>query len=98
MGEIIYWKKFDEPKVIKQILGEGSAIGIEMSGEYVCTDERVELVNMYGGLGPRSGDEMILFFGVLFKNGSWHKCRINLPATQEEIEHQAEQYLQSLPK
>lgn len=39
---IIYYKKFNEPKIVTQRIGEKEH-EIETTGEWICTDERVDI-------------------------------------------------------
>jgi len=99
MGEIIYWKKFDEPKVVELLFGSYS-YKHKMEGQYECSDERIEMCNFYGWLPTTITNpaELNLTFSALFKDGSRHDIKIELPCTQEGMIEQAEHYLASLNK
>jgi len=94
MGEIISWKQYDEPKPVKYLMGD-EIFERESNGSYECLDERVDILGCWGGASIW-GSSLSLYFGFKFKDGRIFSTEIGLPATQEEIEKQAEQYLQSL--
>jgi len=98
MGEIIYWKKYDEPK---KVYNPALQREVEVTGEYVCTDERVEKYWEYGSASRFPSDNSIIAYAtMLFKNGDrW----LSKPATIERIHSgidvlikEAEEYLKSL--
>lgn len=106
MGEIIYWKKFDEPKI--HITRYSSSDGIEgkieskQYGVWCCSDERVDIFNLTAALNPsltKKGLELTAL--IIFKNGEHYIQRKEVtPDTAEDTEKilisQAEEYLKSL--
>lgn len=108
MGEIIYWKKYDEPiRMFDPVL----KCERERLGEFVCKDERVIYFDFVGGFSP-TGPTIRCYAVFVFKDGSEHREEINLAMPMHELMAaadpekmqqdfyilQAEQYLQSLTK
>lgn len=101
MGEIIYWKEFDEPtKVHHPYLGGWSI----QKGEYVCKDERVKQF-FFCGVRSELEDEYFFFGKLIMKNGTPWESQTFIRTWEwgeepEEIKDkiisQAEQYLLSL--
>lgn len=99
MGNVIYWKQYDEPKKVYDPLFRCER---EVSGQYECTDERVESFWIIGSMSAKPKDERAYLKGNLyFKNGDrWETPNvIYSELTSEQITQdlisRAEQYLQS---
>ena len=102
MGEIIYWKEFDEPKPYSYMVGEKNHKG-ESTGEYVCEDKKVERFIIMSYL--RNTDLVEGEIGVraelVMKNGerkSFNPTTDSANKWNEDLISQAEEYLKSLPK
>ena len=98
MGQIIYWNKFDEPKKFKEKINS-KVYKRELTGEWICKDDRVDKVWFHGGLSTKEGDNEIgMWASFIFKDGSRHEKKINLQDNirKDYIEQQSEEFLQSI--
>lgn len=103
MGNIIYWKQYDEPRKYYDQIFEKDR---EVTGEYFCTDERVERFWVFGcsSIDPsKTGIQMKSTMILKGKEERWESEPIevcldpdNAQETIDNLISQAEQYLQSL--
>lgn len=101
MGEIIYWKQYDEPirstdaRTLKEYV---------LEGEFVCTDERVSNVWSYVSFHPTSVDNADLQYvlALFFKDKSRKEFKSGKIPKNDLYEfglliQEAEEYIKSLP-
>lgn len=94
MGEVIYYKKYDEPLVVEYKGRDGQVKQNKVDGAYVCTDERVEKFWIYGGTGISKDSPMVSYAAFMFKNGERYEKQL----TTKDWEGEAEKYLSELPE
>lgn len=107
MGDIIYWKQYDEPRkwfdpIVKKEM--------ESTGQFVCEDERVERAWVTVGMGifPKDGDlgngrhdnyDCIICCHLLMKDGERKEFITKSDwdnANEKPSISQAEQYLRNI--
>lgn len=98
MGEIIYWKEFDEPKIVQQ---EFPPEKITLYGRYICTDETVKSIRIFGWADTQRETPTfflkieLMLIGSTWQRGLYSSQKSYIDLSNELIS-QAEQYLQSL--
>lgn len=95
MAELIYWNKYETPKPYSHKIGDKVYSG-EISGEYICADERVESFTFIGFLSEFPSDAIANLMAMfIFKDGSRHEKNIELSDDENHIK-QAGDFLKSI--
>jgi len=98
MGDIIYWKEWEQPKKWVETI-RGKSYDRVVTGEYLCKDERVEKFWMYGTASMRGRPFLSIVASLIMKDGSrWESVPIESesPEDVEKLIELAEQYLKEL--
>lgn len=97
MGDIIYWKKFDEPKIVFDPVSKKDK---EITGEWICGDDRVDAFTVYGCMSG-TGTQMHLGADIKTKvmpNGKIYRRTFRITTVKEnsleEIVSMSERWLQ----
>lgn len=98
----IYWKQYDEPKTFWCPIQKKD---IQISGGYMCTDDRVKGFAIVGGMSALPKDGPLTIRGVMaMEDGSRWESEPIVPTPENaetaipEIVSQAEQCLNTLDK
>lgn len=100
MGEIIYWKKYDEPKMVYDPVRRKD---VEVSGEFVCNDDRVAAFTIFGHMSVIiPGNQMYVSAEIVSKempNGKVYRERFTESEPKENLEEiliaRAEEWLKN---
>lgn len=88
MGDIIFFKKYDNPLEIEDKFGKR-----KVTGEWACTDTGVQKVFFLGGMGVSKESTMTLHIFFLFKDGGRYEQQI---LTEREMTIEAEEILSQI--
>lgn len=103
MGEVIYWKEYDESHIVYDPILKRT---VDVTGEWVCDDERVEMIAITGSLPPtikHGQNELRIGIYLTLKNGEeFSEREFVTPETAQSVMSnlisQAEAYLTNLSK
>lgn len=97
MGEVIYWKEYDEPKKVVDFLSKKE---MEVKGTWVCNDERVDWVAVIGSIRAKDTSKAVIGLEMLMKDGTRYSSSMDASneVPLDEIIYKAEKYLEELNK
>lgn len=100
MGQVIYWKGYDEPRIIRDAkTGQGWVV----FGKWVCDDVRISLIHFYTGWFRRKWYNrrskrlcLMIITNPPYTPWDYKSENENLVEAEKELIFKAEQYIKDL--